>query len=127
MVVVIKWIANLPYSALSGTTNDCSLEDGLRNLNIMNPITCTIDSANNQIIFKNANKFTGRYLKFYYYAQTLATSTYNHQVSLRAYANLDAYTATKWELFSDTTGYYTMEPIYMATDSSYSSNMTTAV
>ncbi len=80
MVVVVKWVTNIPYISLSGNTNDCSLEEGLRNTNIMNPITCTIDSSKNEIVFKNVNKFTGRYLKFYYYAQTLGSSTYNHQV-----------------------------------------------
>ena len=62
----------------------------------MNPITCTIDSANNQIVFKNVNKFTGRYLKFYYYAVTSGSSTYNHQVQTRVYANADSFTVTRW-------------------------------
>jgi len=92
----------------------------------MKPITCTIDSANNEIVFKNVNKFTGRYLKFYYYAQTLGSSTYNHRVQIRVYANNDAYTATKWEIFSDTTEYKNMDPIYLAVDPNYTNNMTTA-
>lgn len=101
MIFVIKWTANLPYQALSNTVNDCSLEDGLRNTNLLKPITCTVDSANNEIVFKNVNKLSGRYLKFYYYAQTTTGNVYYHRVQLKVYANSDAYTARQWEIFTD--------------------------
>lgn len=126
IVVVVKWVTNLPYSALSATPNDCSLESGLRNTNLLRPITCTIDVANNEFVFKNVNKFSGRYLRFYYYAQTLGSNTWNHQVQIRVYANNDAYTSNSWEIWSDTSPYYTMNGIFLAVDNGYSSNMTTA-
>ena len=78
--MVVKWVSNLPYSSLSSSTNDCSLEDGLRNTNLLKPITCTIDSAKNEFVFRNVNKFTSRYLKFYYYAVTVGNDIANHQV-----------------------------------------------
>ncbi len=46
-----------------------------------------IDRANNRIIFRNVNKFTGQHLKFYYYAQSPASSVYNHQIQIIVYAS----------------------------------------
>ena len=80
LIVVVKWVSNLPYSSLSPNINDCSLEGGLRNTNLLKPITCTIDSAKNEFVFRNVNKFTSRYLKFYYYAVTVGNDIANHQV-----------------------------------------------
>ncbi len=53
----------------------------------MRPITCYLDAGNNRVIFRNVNKFTGRYLKFYYYAQSPSASVFNHNVQLLVYGN----------------------------------------
>jgi hypothetical protein len=93
---------------------------------MLKPITCTIDAPNNEIVFKNVNKFSGRYLKLYYYARTLASNSWNHRVQVRVYANNDAYTSNSWEIWTASSSYYTMSGILLAVDGGYSSNMTTA-
>ncbi len=45
---------------------------------------------------------------------------------MRVYANNDAYTASKWQIWSDQTPDYTMAPVYLKVDSGYSQNQTTA-
>ena len=72
-------------------------------------------------MFRNVNSFTGRYLKFYYYATTTTWSVYNTQVQIRVYANEDAYAASAWEMFYGTTPYFAMDLIYYAAGS-YSAN-----
>ena len=90
-VVEVQFHTNRPYSSLSSTTTHCMLESGLISNDPLKPITCTLDAANNRLIFRNVFWFTNTRLNFYYYAMT-ASDSINFDVRVYVWANEDAFT-----------------------------------
>ena len=65
-VVEIQLAYGRPFSSLSSTSDACFLESGLISSDPLKPITCTVDPANNRILFRNVFWFTNTRLAFYY-------------------------------------------------------------
>lgn len=113
-VVEVQFYSNKPYSSLSSTTTDCSLESGLIGNDPLNPITCYLDRTNNRILFYNVFWFTNTYLNFYYYATTNSDQI-DFDVRVYVWANPQAYSERSWIMYTSTSGTdYTYDWIYYA-------------
>lgn len=70
MVLAIKFVTAPPHSSFYSTTH-CHIESGVINYNKLTPITCELDTTNNQFIIRNIGKINSQYIKIYYYAYTI--------------------------------------------------------
>lgn len=119
-VVEVQFFTNKPYSSLSSTPTDCSLESGLIGNDPLNPITCYLDQASNRILFYNVFWFTNTFLNFYYYATTNSDQT-NFDVRVYVWANPQAYAERSWIMYTSTTASdWTYDSIGYASDTGFS-------
>ena len=45
IIVVVAFPTNSPFSDFAGAVDQCTLEDGLTNTNVLRPITCRQDNT----------------------------------------------------------------------------------
>ena len=117
MIVAVKFVSNLLYSSFHGSTW-CNIETGVSSVDRLRPVTCELDSTNNQIILRNVGKFSSDYLKLYYRANTINGESSATTVEVRVYANSQSYaTSGGWALFRGTTGSYNLADVYFTSGS----------
>jgi len=92
-----------PYSSLTSTPSECVLESGLVSNDPLNPITCSVDRTNNRIMFYNVFWFTNTYLNFYY-AATTNSDSYNHDILVYVWTNVQAFNERNYKIFYSQTG-----------------------
>jgi hypothetical protein len=125
MVIEIRFNSGNTYASL-GSSGQCSIESGVVGSDILNPITCYLDSANNRFIIYNVYKFTNTQLKIYYFA-TMASSQSGLTVWVRAFANNQAFVDYNWPIFANlaNSGAYTLNNIAYDSNTGYNVKTTT--
>lgn len=103
MVVVVKFDYGKTYSTLGSS---CVIEAGVWGNDPLNPVTCTTEPGNNRIVIQNVYRFSGSKLKFYYIG-TMASSQSNFDVTVSAFADVNAFNDGNWPIY------------YSSTDSNY--------
>jgi hypothetical protein len=89
------------FSSLGGSTA-CSIESGVVGNDVLNPVSCTLDSSNNRFVIFNVFTLTNTQLKIYYQAYA-ASSQSGLQVCVYTWANNAAYQDRNWPLYGSCT------------------------
>lgn len=120
MILAFRFVAGTPFSSFYSTTH-CHIEAGVSNYNKLKPVTCELDTANNQIVIRNVGVITQEFVKMYYYAYTINAEQGGTQVEVRLYANSQSYSIPGgWAIYASTTpGYNIVDMFY--TSGSYAS------
>ena len=112
MILAIKFVAARPFTSFASTTQ-CHIESGVSNYNKLVPVTCELDTSNQQIIIRNIGVITAEFVKVYYYATLISVEQGGTQVEVRLYANSQSYaTSGGWAIYSGTTGGYNLVDMF---------------
>lgn len=72
MILAIRFTSARPFNSFYSTTH-CHIESGISNYDKLNPVTCELDTSNQQIIIRNVGVITAEFVKIYYYATTIGS------------------------------------------------------
>ncbi|CAM5999583.1 unnamed protein product [Sphagnum balticum] len=124
-VVVIEFNSGQTYSQLySSAQQYCSIESGVIGNDMLNPVSCSVDTSNNRMVIKHVYAFTNTPLKVYYYALT-ASSQSNYVVTVKLFNDVNAFNDYNWVAFYSTTtpGYTLVNMFYVSfSTGGYSTN-----
>lgn len=80
----------------------CNIDSGVIGFDALNPVTCTVNVGASKIEIRNIYAITNDVLRIHYFAQ-MACSQANFDVTVKVFANEQAYADYNWPLYASTT------------------------
>lgn len=102
LVIEITFNGGKTFQALDSNNAICNIDSGVIGHSTVNPVTCVVDVTNSKIVLYNLYSLTNTQLRIFYWA-CMANSQSGFDVTIKGFANPQAYTNYQWPIFVNPT------------------------